>query len=64
MGAIATENTFGDTGIGYQFRDGAETMKAGKYRVIDPCYFLGHDDEFWQKLTRPAGDPNRKFRTS
>ena len=42
-----TINTFGSTGIGYEFREGAETMNAGKYRVTDPCYFLGHDDPFW-----------------
>jgi len=42
-----TSKTFGETGIGYEFREGAESMKAGKYQVTDPCYFLGHDDDFW-----------------
>ena len=36
--------------FGYEFREGCEEMKAGKYRVTDPCYFLGHDDDFWNNF--------------
>jgi len=36
--------------FGYEFREGVEQMKAGKYRVTDPCYFLGHDDDFWSNF--------------
>ena len=57
-----TLNTFGDTGIGYEFRDGAELMNAGKYRVTDPCYFLGHDDEFWSAFCNFMFGGNPGFR--
>jgi hypothetical protein len=46
----AVTSTFGNTGVSYQIREGEEQMNAGRYRVTDPCYFLGHDDEFWAEL--------------
>jgi len=36
--------------VEYMLREGAEQMKAGKYKVIDPCYFLGHDEGFWSEF--------------
>lgn len=43
----ATTQTFLGTDIEYSFSEGAEEMNAGKYQVTDPCYFLGHDEQFW-----------------
>jgi len=54
-------NTFGDTGIAYEIRNGAEEMNAGKYRVTDPCYFLGHDDDFWQGFCQFMFGENSTF---
>jgi hypothetical protein len=48
----ATAKAFSGTDIGYEFRAGAEEMNKGKYRVTDPCYFLGHDDTFWTDFCR------------
>jgi hypothetical protein len=55
-------NTFTGTTVGYSFREGEESMKAGKYLVIDPCYFLGHDDPFWNDLCAFSFPENEKSR--